>query len=173
MTARRALALALAVAALAAACAGPPGARRGPGPAVPSASAGISTDTAFVTVVTVTAVHRTSVRLEARDAAPVLEAAWRLVGTTPSLAFRPDGTRLLANLRLGASLVDVSIWDPQTLVIAGRRLENVSGIAIPLTGAWRGRAFVVQEGAVQVTAPLADADVAAFETAVDAAGGHS
>jgi len=26
---------------------------------------------------------------------------------------------------------------------------------------------------VQVTAPLADADVAAFETAVDAAGGHS
>lgn len=166
----RALALGLAAAALATACTRPPGAGH---LSVPPAGTGLSTDTAFVTLVTVTAVQRTSVRLAARDAASVLAAAWRLVGTAPDLALEPDGTRLLANLRLDASLVDISIWDPQSLVLAGRRVGGVSGIVIPLSGAWHGRAFVVQEGTVQVTPAFGDADMAVFEAAVAAAAGHS
>jgi len=174
MTAKRALALALAVAALATACAGPPGAaRRRGGPVVPSSTAGLSTETAFVTVVHLTVVHPTSVRLRARDAAPVLQAVWRLVGTVSTLAPEPGGPRFLVNLRLNTSLVDVSIWDPQTMVIAGRRLRNVSGIVVPLDGSWRGRVFIVQEGVVEVSPALSDADVATVGDAVETASGHS
>ncbi|HLN13121.1 MAG TPA: hypothetical protein VK587_08020 [bacterium] len=174
MTVRRTLALALAGAVLATACAGGPHAARPQGgPPVPSSRAGLSTDTAFVTVVRATAVGSTSARLGTREGASVLAAAWRLIGTVPSAAPEPGGPRFLVNLRLNASLVDVSIWDPQTLVIAGRRFANVSGIVIPLTGSWEGRVFIVREGVVDVSPALAPADVASFETAVEAAGGHS
>ena len=174
MTGTRTLVLALAAAVLATACAGVPWAARRPGVTpVPSARAGLSADTAFVSLVQVTAVRRTSARLEPRDAAAVLAAVAALLETVPMLTPEPGGPRFLVNLRLNASLVDVSIWDPQTLVVAGRRLRDVSGIVVPLSGAWQGRVFIVQEGVVDVSPPLAAADAASFETAVESVSGHS
>jgi len=176
MTAGRALALVLVTAALATACQG--GARPASVPA-PRAAAphaggapapgGLSVTTSFVTVV-----HGKPVLLRPDAAAPVLDAVWQILGTVGSLAPQPDGPRLLANLRLNEYLVDVTIWRAQRLDVAGRRLDGVSGVVIPFTGAWRHRVLVVRTGTVDASPVLLDSpEMATLERAVEAGGGHS
>jgi len=177
MTVGRALALVLVLmtAALATACQGGPRNAGVPAPraAAPPAgrvpvTSGLSPTTAFVTVV-----HGKPVRLRPEAAAPVLDAVWQILGTVGSLAPEPDGPRLLANLRLNEYLVDVTIWRAERLDVAGQRLDGVSGVVIPFTGAWRHRVLVVRAGTVEASPVLLDSpELATLERAVDAGSGH-
>ncbi|GEM_PF-1216277 len=169
----RALALFLAAATLTTACAGPkPPARPALVPeenARKIAAGGLSTSTAFVTVM-----RRRPMRLESRAASPVLDAIWQVLGAVPAVTPQPGGARLLANLRMNEDLVDVTIWQAQDLDVAGRRLGGVSGIVIPFTGPWRHRVLIIREGRVEASPALPDSpELATIERAVDTAGNHS
>jgi hypothetical protein len=74
---------------------------------------------------------------------------------------------VLAVLRLNEQVLDITIWKPQTLVVAARRLPNVSAIVLPVTGSWRHRLLVVQTGSVAASPPLIDSPaLAALDDAV-------
>lgn len=111
-------------------------------------------------------------RLAARRADAALAAVWQVLGGVPSVAPVSDGPRLLAVLRLNEQVLDVAIWKPQTLVVAARRLPNVSAVVVPVTGIWRHRLLVVQTGRVLASPPLGDSPaLAALDEAARAAVG--
>lgn len=142
------------------------------GPSTPHAraggSSGLGTATAFVSV---DGLGR-SVRLDARAARAVLDAVWLVLGDVPVIAPVAGGPRLLAALRLNEQVLDVTVWKPQTLVVAARRLPNVSAIVIPVTGPWRHRVLLVQTGQVTASPRLVDSPaLAAIDDAVRTAVG--
>ena len=133
-----------------------------PSPRVAS-SEGLSAATAFVTVEG----SGRSVRLDAGRTRAALDAVWRMLGDVPAVAPVADGPRLLAVLRVNEQVLDVAIWKPQTLIVAARRLPNVSAIVIPITGTWRHRVLVVQTGRVLASRPLTDSgELAAIDETV-------
>ena len=108
-----------------------------------------------------------SVRLDQRRAHLVLDAMWQVLGDVPAVAPVNGGARLLATLRLNEQVVDVTVWKAQTLVVAARRLPNVSAIVFPVTGVWRHRVLVVQMGRVVASPRLVDSlSIAALDDAV-------
>ncbi len=116
---------------------------------------------------------RRTVRLDPKTAAAALDAVWRILDHVETLAPQRDGPRLLANLRVNEYLLDVTVWKPQALFVAGRHLTDVSGIVIPFTGAWRNRVLLVREGDVEASPALLDSlDLAALERTVESAGGY-
>ncbi len=148
----------------------------GPAPSSPAASPsppvaraeGLSPATALVTVEG----SGRSVRLDARRTRAVLDTVWQVLGEVPAVAPVADGPRLLAVLRVNEQVLDVAIWKPQTLIVAARRLPNVSAIVIPVTGPWRHRMLVVQTGRVLASPPLIDSGaLAAVDEAVRTAVG--
>jgi len=187
MTRQRALALALAAAALAAACqpwshegrerpaaprAEPPG-REGYGassrPPGVWPEAGLGRATAFVTVIR----GRRTARLDPGKSAEALQAVQRVLDRVGALTPESGGPRLLANLRLNEYLLDVAVWTPQALIVAGRRLTDVSGIVIPFTGKWRNRVLIVREGEVEASPVLLEnPDLAGLERVVESAAVH-
>ncbi len=139
-----------------------------PGPPAGAVPAGLNAVTA---VVTVDGLGR-SVRLDERHAHVALDAMWQVLGEVPAVAPVNGGPRLLATLRLNEQVVDVTIWKAQTLVVAARRLPNVSAIVFPVTGLWRHRVLVVQVGRVAASPRLIDSPaVAALDDVVRAAVG--
>jgi hypothetical protein len=101
----------------------------------------------------------------------VLDTVWRLIGNLGDLSSEPNGPRFLANLRLNESLLNVTLWTPQPLVIGLRRVPDVSGLIIPFSGPWRNRVLVVQEGAVEASPSLLESDdLAALRRVVESAG---
>lgn len=129
---------------------------------------GLSPETAFVTV---EGLGR-SVRLDAGRTHAALEAVWQLLGDVAAIAPVAGGPRLLAVLRLNEQVLDITIWKPQTLIVAARRLPNVSAIVLPVTGSWRHRLLVVQTGLVAASPPLIDSPaLAALDDAVRTAVG--
>jgi len=173
---RRRIVLGLLAAAAAAACRPVPATLRPAGPA-PSSQApppraaraeGLSPASAFVTVEG----SGRSVRLDAQRTRAALDAVWRLLGDVSAVAPVADGPRLLAVLRVNEQVLDVTIWKPQTLIVAARRLPNVSAIVVPVTGTWRHRVLVVQTGRVLASPPLIDSGrLAAIDETVRAAVG--
>ncbi|HKX17891.1 MAG TPA: hypothetical protein VJT33_07785 [bacterium] len=136
------------------------------GPAAGTAPAGLSTATAFVTV---DGLGR-SVRLDERHAHIALDAMWWVLGDVPAIAPVNGGPRLLATLRLNEQVLDVTIWKAPTLIVASRRLSNVSAIVFPVTGLWRHRVLVVEMGRVEASPRLVDSvSVAALDDAVRSA----
>jgi len=124
---------------------------------------GLSPATAFVTV---DGPGRT-VRLDAQRTRDALNAVWQLLGDVATVAPVAGGPRLLAELRLNEQVLDVTIWKAQTLVVAARRLPNVSAVVFPVTGTWRHRVLVVQMGHVVASPRLIDSPaVAALDDAV-------
>lgn len=135
------------------------GAGRGPG---------LSPATAFVTVYGL----GRSVRLDERGTLAALDAVWQALGEVPAVAPVGDGPRLLAAVRLNEQVLDVAIWKPQTLVVAGGRFPNVSALLVPVTGTWRHRILVVQIGHVVASPALVDSPaLAAIDDAVRTAVG--
>lgn len=150
--------------------------RTGPAPSSPAASPtphvaraeGLSPATAFVSIEG----PGRSVRLDARRTRAALETVWRVLGDVPAIVPLADGPRLLAVLRINEQVLDVAIWKPQTLIVAARRLPNVSAIVIPVTGTWRHRVLVVEAGRVLASPPLVDSgELAAIDEAVRTAVG--
>lgn len=138
------------------------------GPAAGIAPSGLSTATAFVTV---DGLGR-SVRLDQGHARIALDAVWQVLGDVPALVPVNGGPRLLATLRLNEQVLDVTIWKAQTLVVAARRLPNVSAIVFPVTGLWRHRVLVVQVGRVVASPRLVDSvSIAALDDVVQSAVG--
>jgi hypothetical protein len=132
------------------------------------ATEGLSPATALVTI---DAVGR-AVRLDAAQSRPVLDAVWQILGGIPSVEPVASGARFLAELRLNEQVVDVAIWKPQRLVVAARRLSNVSAVVVPVTGAWRHRVLIVQLGRVVASPRLLESQaLATLDRAVDAAVG--
>ena len=124
---------------------------------------GLSPATAFVTV---DGPGRT-VRLDGARARAALDAVWQVLGAVPTIAPVVRGPRLLAELRVNEQVLGVTIWKAQTLVVAARRLPNVSAIVFPVTGTWRHRVLIVQMGRVAASPRLIDsASVAALDDAV-------
>lgn len=133
-----------------------------------TAPAGLSTATAFVTA---DGLGR-SVRLDPRHAHLALDAMWEVLGEVPALVPVNGGPRLLVTLRLNEQVLDVTIWKAQTLVVAARRIPNVSAIVFPVTGLWRHRVLVVQMGRVVASPRLVDSlSIAALDDAVRSAVG--
>lgn len=173
---RRTLALGL-LAAAAAACGRPPAPTRpGPHGAAPprtssskhARSGGLDASTAFVTVEG----SGRRVRLDARRTRAALDAVWQVLGDVPTLTPVARGPRLLAVVRVNEQVLDVAIWKPQTLVVAARRVQNVSAIVVPTTGTWRHRLLVVQMGRVFASPRLLDSPaLAALDATVRAAVG--
>jgi hypothetical protein len=134
-----------------------------PAEASPPTAAGLSPATAFVTVDG----HGRTVRLDARRTREALDAVWQVLGDVATVAPVAGGPRLLAALRLSEQVLGVTIWKAQTLVVAARRLPNVSAIVFPVTGTWRHRVLIVQMGRVVASPRLIDnTAVAALDNAV-------
>ncbi len=113
------------------------------------------------------------VRLDPGQATGVLAEVERILDGISVLAPEPGGSRLLAMLRLNEYLLDVSVWRPQSLVVAGHRFPDVSGIVIPVTGTWRHRVLIVQGGEIEASPALLDTpDLAALERVVESVGGR-
>jgi hypothetical protein len=129
--------------------------------------AGLSAKTAFASVTR----WRRTTRLDTAQTSMVLDTVWRLIGNLGDLSSEPNGPRFLANLRLNESLLNVTLWTPQPLVIGLRRVPDVSGLIIPFSGPWRNRVLVVQEGAVEASPSLLESDdLAALRRVVESAG---
>jgi hypothetical protein len=166
---RRRAVLGVLAAAAAAACRPAPHEAAAP-PAAPRSgrAGGLSRATAFVTVEG----RGRAVRLDVGRTDAALDAVWQVLGDVPAVAPVSAGPRLLAVLRLNEQVLDVAIWKPQTLVVAARRLPNVSAVVVPVTGIWRHRLLVVQTGRVLASPLLADSPaLAALDEAVRAAVG--
>jgi hypothetical protein len=129
---------------------------------------GLSPATAFVTVDG----HGRTVRLDAGRTRRALDAVWQVLGDIVTVAPVAGGPRLLAQLRVNEQVLDVTIWKAQTLVVAARRLPNVSAVVFPVTGTWRHRVLIVQMGRVAASPRLIDSPaVAALDDVVRTAVG--
>ena len=129
---------------------------------------GLSPTTAFVTVDG----HGRTVRLDAGRTRHALDAVWQVLGDIVTVAPVAGGPRLLAQLRVNEQVLDVTIWKAQTLVVAARRLPNVSAVVFPVTGTWRHRVLIVQMGRVAASPRLIDSPaVAALDDVVRTAVG--
>jgi hypothetical protein len=134
-----------------------------------SGTGGLGPANVFVTVVR----GRQPVRLDPRQTIDAVSAVWRVLESVDHLAPQAGGPGLLAMLRLNDYLLDVTVWRPQAVVIAGRRLEGVSAIVVPFTGTWRHRVLIDREGRVQASPTLVDSpELAALERLVESSGGR-
>jgi hypothetical protein len=134
-----------------------------PARASPPPAKGLSPATAFVTVDG----HGRTVRLDVARTRAALDAVWQVLGAVPTIAPVARGPRLLAELHVNEQVLGVTIWKAQTLVVAARRLPNVSAIVFPVTGTWRHRLLIVQLGRVVASPRLIDSTaVAALDNAV-------
>lgn len=128
---------------------------------------GLGPATSFASVVR----GRQRFPLDARQNAGALAAVGRLLDRVGTLAPAPGGIRLFTELRLNEYLLDVTVWSPQSLDAGGTRLDDVSGILIPFTGAWRSRILIDRGGTIVASPPLPDnPDLAALERLVEASG---